>query len=204
MGAWEIRGQEDGSAVLVHEGVEIGTIEPKPGHTQPQRLAGTYGVPDEEGRFVMFERREYVARGRCVEAVEGTPFLTTTLLYSSIASGGAQMEEVGVPETMSYAEMIAWHEAHRGPGRMVRLAAVEGGVMDAEAIKAIPILRAMIGCHWGVLVSAPDDTEECFDQATRRIALHPDPESEEFVMVQVCPLHASKIMDETTPHKEEP
>lgn len=67
--AWEIREVEGGGAVLIHEGVEIGTIEPNFAYSEPQQVSSTYGGPIEDGRWLMYQRREYVTRGRSLTRV---------------------------------------------------------------------------------------------------------------------------------------
>lgn len=112
MSAWEIREQEDGSAVLVHEGVEIGVIEPKFTYSEPQQVSSTYSGPIEEASWLMYQRREYVTRGRDVREVEkvGGRHHSTSLLSTSIGSALSTTEEVEpTAERLSRSEVLAFY-----------------------------------------------------------------------------------------------
>lgn len=71
----------------------------------------------------------------------------------------------------------------------------------AELIEAgLPetVIRHLLGCAWGRIVTTPDDDVLCGEQAVKIVAVHHDDGS--VSEVKVCARHEQRLLAETEPH----
>lgn len=70
-----------------------------------------------------------------------------------------------------------------------------------DELRRYPIARQLLQCQWGHTIGLPDDPDPCTGQATRIIILHDNTQQ---ITVRLCPGHTDRVLNETTPHQDNP
>jgi hypothetical protein len=67
----------------------------------------------------------------------------------------------------------------------------------ARDLPIVDVMHDLLGCQWGRGIATEDDTEPCFNEAVRMVALH---DGAETAIWKLCQRHLQRLSEETVPH----